>query len=43
MLHTGTIEMDLEQEMEESIGPLWRRRISTIVALFNLMTSKSPP
>ena len=27
----------------ESIGPLWRRRISTIVALFNPMTSKSPP
>ena len=27
----------------ESIGPLWRRRISTIVALFTLLTSKSPP
>ena len=27
----------------ESIGPLWRRRISTIVALFDPMTSKSPP
>ena len=27
----------------ESIGPLWRRRISTIVALFNPLTSKSPP
>ena len=27
----------------ESIGPLWRRKISTIVALFDLLTSKSPP
>ena len=27
----------------ESIGSLWRRKISTIVALFDLLTSKSPP
>ena len=43
MMKDLKIEWMLDYMTPESIGPLWRRRISTIVALFNPMTSKSPP
>ena len=42
---TGLCDISVCEEIAigESIGPQWQRKISTIVALFDLLTSKSPP